>query len=97
MLHRRDWPAESLRMRWAVEGTRLTRWKSPEIGSNKLDLCRETDKTNVDLAGIRKAVVSKQAPVKSDTYSLTRPGSHNRTLGGREGWEAVQRGSEQGL
>lgn len=56
MPHRRDWAAESPRMRWAVEGTRVTSRKSPEIGSNKLDPCRETDKTNVDLARIRKAI-----------------------------------------
>lgn len=56
MPHGRDWAAESRPIRWAVEGRRVTSRKSPEIGSNKLDPCRETDKTNVDLAGIRKAI-----------------------------------------
>ena len=37
---------------------RVTRWKSLEIASNKLNLCRYIDKPNVDLARIRKALVS---------------------------------------
>lgn len=56
MLRGRDWVAESPRIRPVVEGTRVTRRKSPEIGSNKLDPCWEPDKTNVDPARIRKAV-----------------------------------------
>lgn len=56
MLHGRDGAAESPRIRRTVEGTRVTRRKSPEIGSNKPDPCREADKTNVDLARIRKAI-----------------------------------------
>lgn len=37
---------------------RVTRRKSPEIGSSKLDLRSWIDKTSVDLARIRKACVS---------------------------------------
>lgn len=69
MLPRRDWPAESQRRRWAAGGARVTRWKSPEIESNEVDLRRETNKTNVDGARIREAVMSKQAPVQSDHRS----------------------------
>lgn len=48
-------------IRWAKGKGRVTRWKSPKIGSSKPDLCRYADKTHVNLARIRKAIVSSQA------------------------------------
>lgn len=46
--------------------------KSHKMGSHKLDLCRELDRTKVDLARIRKAIVSEQAPHQMGHESLGR-------------------------